>query len=124
MTIAAVLRTAIRPEGAALLLAGSVLYIAWAGHNDANSYHGWVMAYDKTTLQRLSAFVSTPNGDAGGIWQAGAGPGIGSRRGEPRAVTTTSADAPLGRASSSSPSPSGSIGFVAGAAVGWVTERR
>jgi len=62
-------------QRAALLLAGGKLYISWAGHNDSNAYHGWVMAYDALTLQRSAAFLTTPNGRwGGGIWQTGAGP--------------------------------------------------
>jgi len=65
-------------QRAALLLSGGNLYITWAGHNDSNDYHGWVMAYSASTLQRTAAFVDTPNGAWGGIWQTGAGPAADS----------------------------------------------
>jgi hypothetical protein len=58
----------------ALLLVDGKIYICWAGHNDSNDFHGWVMAYDATTLARVAAFMTTPNGTWGGVWQTGAGP--------------------------------------------------
>nr|HVY39104.1 hypothetical protein [Polyangia bacterium] len=64
----------IENQRSALLLSGGTLYIAWASHNDAHDYHGWVMAYDAATLKQTAAWASTPNGRAAGIWQTGAGP--------------------------------------------------
>jgi hypothetical protein len=58
----------------ALLLSGGVVYIAWASYCDINPYHGWIIGYDAQTLQQVSVFNATPNGSAGGIWMAGAGP--------------------------------------------------
>jgi hypothetical protein len=51
-----------------LLLANGNVYIGWAG--DA---HGWVMAYNATTLAQVAVFLTTPNGTLGGVWQAGNG---------------------------------------------------
>jgi hypothetical protein len=34
-------------------------------------YHGWVLAFDKTTLQPTGVFNDTPNGHNGGIWNDG-----------------------------------------------------
>lgn len=58
----------------ALALSQGTIYIGWASFCDTGPYHGWVMAYDATTLARVGAFAATPNGGEGGIWQAGAGP--------------------------------------------------
>ncbi|HWD41808.1 MAG TPA: hypothetical protein VG944_23410, partial [Fimbriimonas sp.] len=61
---------------------GSTLYIAFASHGDNGAFHGWVFAYDATTLQQKAIMCTTPNAvtdpsgyplAAGGIWQAGAG---------------------------------------------------
>ncbi len=57
-----------------LLLQNGVVYIGWAGHCDNGPYHGWLMAYNASTLEQLGVFNSTPNGTTGGFWQAGAAP--------------------------------------------------
>ena len=36
-------------------------------------YHGWVIAFDATTMRQVGAWVSTPNGYQGGIWISGCG---------------------------------------------------
>ncbi len=59
----------------ALLLANGVLYIGFGSNGcDAYSYHGWLFAYDATTLQQVGVFMATPNGARGSIWQGGSGP--------------------------------------------------
>jgi hypothetical protein len=58
----------------ALALSQGVVYVAWASYCDTGPYHGWVLAYDGNSLVQLAAYNVTPNGDAGGIWMAGAGP--------------------------------------------------
>jgi hypothetical protein len=63
----------IQLQRAALLLAKGVIYIAWASYNDHGPYHGWVMAYDASTLHQVGIWNDTPDGEAGGIWQAGCG---------------------------------------------------
>jgi Concanavalin A-like lectin/glucanases superfamily/HYDIN/CFA65/VesB-like, Ig-like domain len=65
-------------QRAALLLAGGVVYIAWASHCDWGPFHGWLLAYDAQTLQQIAAYNSTPDGDAGGIWMSGQGPAMDS----------------------------------------------
>ncbi len=60
-------------QRAAVTLGHGVLYIAFAGHADLGSWHGWVLAYDATTLAQRGVFVTTPTKDGGGIWQAGQG---------------------------------------------------
>jgi hypothetical protein len=58
-----------------LLLNGSI-FITWASHGleDEFPYHGWVIAYNETTLAQAGAFCITANGDQGGIWQSGDAP--------------------------------------------------
>lgn len=56
------------------LLPNGVVYVAWASHEDSNPYHGWVMGFDKASLNRVSVFNSSPNGRQGGIWMSGGAP--------------------------------------------------
>ena len=58
----------------ALLLANGRVYVCYASPGDIQPYHGWVFAYDAHTLAQTGVFNTTPNGRAGGIWQAGDGP--------------------------------------------------
>ena len=60
-------------QRSALSLSQGVLYIAWASYCDTPPYHGWVLAYNETTLAQVGAFNTTPNGTGSGIWMAGAG---------------------------------------------------
>jgi hypothetical protein len=56
-----------------LLLLNGLLYIGFGSHGDNDPYHGWLMAYDATTLQQKAIFNVTPNGTEGAIWQGGGG---------------------------------------------------
>lgn len=60
----------------ALLLSNGTLYAAFGtlGCN-GGGVHGWMMAYDATSLQQLGIFCTTPNvGGGAGFWQSGGGP--------------------------------------------------
>ena len=61
-------------QRAALLLDHGQVYITTASYGDYGPYHGWVFAYNATTLQQTAAFLDTPDGIQGGIWMSGAGP--------------------------------------------------
>jgi hypothetical protein len=65
-------------QRSALLLAGGVVYVAFASHGDNGPYHGWLLAYDAASLAQLGAYNDTPNGIEGGIWQSGCGPAADS----------------------------------------------
>ncbi len=56
----------------ALSLVNGVVYMAWGSYDDYGPYHGWIMGYDASTLAQKIAWNSTPNGEQGGIWNAGA----------------------------------------------------
>ena len=56
-----------------LLLSDGTIYIAWASNCDNPPFHGWVMAYDKSSLAQVSVWNSTANGGLGGIWMSGGG---------------------------------------------------
>ncbi len=56
-----------------LLLDNGIIYLAWSSNCDNDPFHGWVMAYDKTTLQQQTIWNTTPDGQRGGIWMSGGG---------------------------------------------------
>jgi hypothetical protein len=72
-------------QRAALLLDNGIVYIAFGSYRAIGSdqglgdYHGWLLAYDASTLQQTGAFNVTPNSiPGGGIWQSGGGPSADS----------------------------------------------
>src|SRR5262249_24871801 len=56
---------------AALQLVNGVVYVAFASHSDFRPYHGWVLGFDKTTLQPVKVFNTAPNAGGVGLWQSG-----------------------------------------------------
>ena len=62
----------------ALTLANGQIYMAFASHNDQGSYHGWVFAYNETTLSQTAVWCDSPNGTQGGIWMSGGGLSVDS----------------------------------------------
>jgi len=71
-------------QRSALTLAAGVLYVAYAGYEDTDPYHGWIIGFNSTNLQQLPSYVfnTTPNATVanfgtnageGGIWMAGCG---------------------------------------------------
>jgi uncharacterized protein (TIGR03437 family) len=62
-----------------LLLANNVVYVSFGSHGDMDPYHGWMLSYDASDLSRqVGVYMSTPNGNAGSIWQSGRGPAADS----------------------------------------------
>jgi hypothetical protein len=57
------------------LINGSV-YIAWAAHEDAPPYYGWLMGYTygASGFTQVSVLNVTPNVQYGGIWMGGGAP--------------------------------------------------
>jgi hypothetical protein len=50
------------------------LFVALAGGENPGSPHGWIVAYDVDSFTQTAAWVSTPKGFGGGIWQGSQGP--------------------------------------------------
>jgi len=61
-------------QRSALLLSQGNVYIAFASHGDSDPYHGWIFAYDATTLEQVGMLNVSPNGNECGIWMTGNGP--------------------------------------------------
>ena len=55
-----------------------VVFTGSASDGDIDPYHGWLIGFDAKTLKIVTIFNTTPNGDFGGIWQAGAAPSVAS----------------------------------------------
>ncbi len=59
-----------------LLLTNGTIYMGFGSVGDFPTWHGWVMAYNATTLQQVAAYNSTPQNNSvggAGIWQTGNG---------------------------------------------------
>jgi len=59
-----------------LALVNGTIYIAWAAHEDAPPYYGWLMGYTygPSGFTQISVLNVTPNVGYGGIWMGGAAP--------------------------------------------------
>jgi PQQ-like domain len=68
--------------GLALNPVTNMIYLAF-GHCN----HGWILAYDKTTLQLTATFNDTPDGAGGGLWAGGGAPAIDDVTGDLYLIT-------------------------------------
>jgi hypothetical protein len=60
----------------ALMLANGMVYVGYASHCDKEPYHGFLMAYEATTLKQVSVLNTSPTGSEASIWQSGQGPAV------------------------------------------------
>lgn len=56
-----------------LLLLNGIVYLGFGSHGDNGPWHGWILAYNASTLQRTGMWCASPNGSADGIWMSGSG---------------------------------------------------
>jgi len=66
-------------QRAALLLNNGTVYVAIGSHGDNNTYQGWLMGYNATTLAQEFVWSSTDptsGNNEGAIWQSGGGPAV------------------------------------------------
>ncbi len=59
-----------------LLLTDGKIFITYASHCDWGPFHGWILGYDKTTLEQKVVYNNTPEGYNGGIWMSGGAPSV------------------------------------------------
>ncbi len=61
----------------ALMLSNGTVYVAFGSHGDNNTYQGWLMGYNASTLTQEFVWFSTDptiGNNQGAIWQSGGGP--------------------------------------------------
>lgn len=49
------------------------VYFGYAAHGDNGPWHGWLFAYNATTLAQTAAICLSPDGYGAGLWGSGAG---------------------------------------------------
>jgi Ricin-type beta-trefoil lectin domain-like/PQQ enzyme repeat len=57
-----------------LLLLNGIVYTSWGSHCDIGLYTGWLIGYDRLTLQQTSIFNFAPNGSRAALWNSGGAP--------------------------------------------------
>jgi hypothetical protein len=57
----------------ALLLVNGTIYFAFGSQGDTVPWHGWIFAYEGSTLAKIGVWNATQGGSKGGIWMGGAG---------------------------------------------------
>ena len=57
--------------------------------------HGWMLAYDKTSLQPIGIMNTTPNGAGGGYWNGGGAPAIDDNSGDLFFISGVDEDDPM-----------------------------
>jgi hypothetical protein len=67
-------------QRASLVLSGNAVVVAFSGlqNEEQGNYVGFVMAYNKLTLQQSGIFATTPTTSGGGVWQSGRPPAVDS----------------------------------------------
>lgn len=69
-----------------LILANGNVYIGFGSHADTGNYHGWILAYNASTLKQTAVFNSSPNGQQSAFWHSGRAPAVDAN-GDVYAVT-------------------------------------
>ncbi|MGC2421204.1 MAG: malectin domain-containing carbohydrate-binding protein [Candidatus Acidiferrales bacterium] len=65
-------------QRAALTLADGELLIPYGSHCDGGTYHGFLFAYNPTTLAQITLFNASPTGNQNSLWMSGQGPSVDS----------------------------------------------
>jgi hypothetical protein len=57
----------------ALSYYNGIVYAGFGSHGDNGPWHGWLLAFDGTTLAQTGAICLSPSGSGAGVWASGAG---------------------------------------------------
>ncbi|MBB5315814.1 chitobiase/beta-hexosaminidase C-terminal domain-containing protein [Tunturibacter empetritectus] len=58
---------------AALSYYNGIVYAGFGSHGDNGPWHGWLLAFDGTTLAQTGSICLSPSGSGAGVWESGAG---------------------------------------------------
>ena len=64
------------------------VYIAYSSHGDISPYHGWLFAYDATSLKQTAVLCLSPEDLGASVWASGAGMPIDTSAGKMFVVTS------------------------------------
>jgi hypothetical protein len=74
-------------QRAALDYYNGYVYVAYSSHGDISPYHGWLFAYDASTLKQTAVLCLSPNDKGASVWGSGAGLPIDTKTGRMFVVT-------------------------------------
>ena len=63
---------------AGLVLSNGTVFVAFTSFNNQEPTHGWLYAYNATSLANVGVWMTTPNSGDGTIWQSGGAPAVDS----------------------------------------------
>ena len=86
------------------------VYIGYAAHGDIGPWHGWLFAYNATTMQQTAALCLSPDGGGAGIWSSGAGLPIDNDSSGGRMFIVTGNNGPGDRTNYASFGPTAQLG--------------
>lgn len=61
-----------------LALANGMVYLCFGSRGDMDSWHGWLMSYDASTLKQIAFVNMSPDGYGASIWHSGLAPAVDS----------------------------------------------
>ncbi len=65
-------------QRAALALSNGNVLVPFSSHCDMGTYHGFLFAYNATTLAKGNVFNTSPTGNQDSLWMSGQGPAVDS----------------------------------------------
>ena len=66
----------IQNQRTGLALANNVVYVPFSSYSDLGPYHGWVFAFDASSLKMIDVFNTSPDGEGSAIWEGGTAPAV------------------------------------------------
>ena len=63
-------------QRAALTLSNGNVLVPFSSHCDMGTYHGFLFAYNATTLAKGAVFNASPSGNGDSLWMSGQGPAV------------------------------------------------